>query len=261
MAQDHGEHPRQRQRGGNVQLRPRRHGHRRRRTPAARSPASCSARPTTRTSTYRAVPSCYPRQHAWILHAGDSWRVNNKLTLDYGLRWDYYSPSSEKYDGCRSSIPIGANPGAGGRPGRLAFAGDGYGAASYGAPLSGKELVRRVRAARSAPSTRSTTRRSSAAGGASSTRRRSIPAGAAACSQDGFSNDADRATRRGGGIAAGHVPGSGLPVRQFAPPPDHPLRLQERAGHLLPAHRRQQAAVHAPVEHHGGSRARRITSH
>ena len=29
--------------------------------------------------------------------------------------------------------PNGANPGAGGRPGRLAFAGDGYGAASFGA--------------------------------------------------------------------------------------------------------------------------------
>ena len=84
-------------------------------------------------TSYRSVPSWYPRQHAWIFHAGDSWRVNNKLTLDYGLRWDYYSPASEKYDRMSFFDPIGANPGAAGRPGRLAFAGDDYGAASYGA--------------------------------------------------------------------------------------------------------------------------------
>jgi hypothetical protein len=84
-------------------------------------------------ATFRSVSSFYPRQHAWILHAGDTWRVNNSLTLDYGLRWDYYSPSSEKYDRFSFFDPVGANPGAAGRPGRLAFAGDGYGAASYGA--------------------------------------------------------------------------------------------------------------------------------
>ncbi|MDP9324903.1 MAG: hypothetical protein M3P13_14795, partial [Acidobacteriota bacterium] len=50
----------------------------------------------------------------------------------YGLRWDYYSPSSEKYDRFSFFDPAGANPGAGGRPGRLAFAGGSYGAASYG---------------------------------------------------------------------------------------------------------------------------------
>ena len=84
-------------------------------------------------STFRAVDSAYPRQNAWVFYAGDTWRVNDKLTLDYGLRWDYYSPSSEKYDRFSFFDPVGANPGAGGRPGRLAFAGDGYGAASYGA--------------------------------------------------------------------------------------------------------------------------------
>jgi hypothetical protein len=82
---------------------------------------------------FRAVDSWYPRQHAWVLHGGDTWRANEKLTLDYGLRWDYFSPSSEKYDHLSFFDPAGANPGAGGRPGRLAFAGTGYGAASYGA--------------------------------------------------------------------------------------------------------------------------------
>jgi len=82
---------------------------------------------------FRAVDSWYPRQHAWVFHGGDTWRVNEKLTLDYGLRWDYFSPSSEKFDRLSFFDPLGANPGAGGRPGRLAFAGDGYGEASFGA--------------------------------------------------------------------------------------------------------------------------------
>jgi hypothetical protein len=84
-------------------------------------------------STFRAVDSAYPRQNAWIFYAGDTWRANEKLTLDYGLRWDYYSPSSEKYDRFSFFDQVGPNPGAGGRPGRLAFAGDSYGEASYGA--------------------------------------------------------------------------------------------------------------------------------
>jgi outer membrane receptor protein involved in Fe transport len=83
-------------------------------------------------ATFRAVDSAYPRQNAWILFAGDTWTVNDKLTLDYGLRWDYYSPSSEKYDRFSFFDPVGPNPGAGGRPGRLAFAGDEWGEASYG---------------------------------------------------------------------------------------------------------------------------------
>ena len=84
-------------------------------------------------ATFRAVDSAYPRQNAWILFAGDTWRATNQLTIDYGLRWDYYSPSSSKYDRFSFFDPTGANPGAAGRPGRLAFAGDGFGEASYGA--------------------------------------------------------------------------------------------------------------------------------
>jgi hypothetical protein len=84
-------------------------------------------------ATFRDVSATYPRQHAWIFHAGDTWRVNDRFTFDYGLRWDYYSPSSEKNDVFSFFDPVGPNPGAGGRPGRLAFAGNGYGEASYGA--------------------------------------------------------------------------------------------------------------------------------
>ena len=82
-------------------------------------------------ATFRAVNSTYPRQHAWIVHAGDTWRVNDRLTVDYGLRWDYFSPSSEKYDRFSFLDRDGANAGAGGHPGRLAFAGDSFGEASF----------------------------------------------------------------------------------------------------------------------------------
>jgi hypothetical protein len=83
-------------------------------------------------ATFRAESAFYPRQSAWVLHAGDTWRVNNKLTFDYGVRWDYYSPSSEKFDRLTFFNPNGANSGAGNRLGDLAYAGDAFGSASYG---------------------------------------------------------------------------------------------------------------------------------
>jgi hypothetical protein len=82
---------------------------------------------------FRAVETNYPRQAAYIAHIGDTWKVNNKLTLNYGLRWDYFTASREKYNRFSFFDPNGANPGAAGRLGRLAFAGDEWGAASYGA--------------------------------------------------------------------------------------------------------------------------------
>lgn len=73
----------------------------------------------------------YIRQNAYILHVGDTWKMTNKLSVNYGLRWDNFSPSWEKYNNM-SFFDFGPNPGAGGRPGRLAFAGDKFGAASAG---------------------------------------------------------------------------------------------------------------------------------
>ncbi len=41
--------------------------------------------------------STYFRQNAWDAYANDDWRVNPNLTLMFGLRYEYYSPLSEKY--------------------------------------------------------------------------------------------------------------------------------------------------------------------
>ena len=40
----------------------------------------------------------YLRQNAWDAFAQDSWRVLPNLTLLFGLRYEYFSPYSEKYD-------------------------------------------------------------------------------------------------------------------------------------------------------------------
>lgn len=73
----------------------------------------------------------YIRQSAWIWHVGDTWKATRKLSINYGLRWDFFSPSREKYNNM-SFFDFGPNPGAGNRPGRLAFAGNKFGSASSG---------------------------------------------------------------------------------------------------------------------------------
>src|SRR5436853_6276667 len=67
------------------------------------------------------IASNYPRQKAYIWHAGDTWKATNKLSINYGIRWDKFTPSREKRNNM-SFFDFGPNPGAGGRPGRLAFA-------------------------------------------------------------------------------------------------------------------------------------------
>jgi hypothetical protein len=71
-------------------------------------------------------------QTALIAHAGDTWRVTPKLSLNYGLRWETSSPSFEKHDFFSFLDPVTPNASAGNRPGRLVFASDEAGAASFG---------------------------------------------------------------------------------------------------------------------------------
>jgi len=82
----------------------------------------------------------YPRQYGYAAHFGDSWRVTARLTANLSARWDYITPFADKYNRLSFFDPVGANPGAYNSatgshlPGRLAYAGNAWGSASYGAP-------------------------------------------------------------------------------------------------------------------------------
>jgi len=57
------------------------------------------------------------------MFAQDEWRATPKLTVSYGLRWDYNPSYTEVQNKMSSFEPNIANPGAGGMLGALAFAG------------------------------------------------------------------------------------------------------------------------------------------
>lgn len=78
----------------------------------------------------------YIRQKYVASHVNDSWKVTPKLTLNLGVRWDISTPTREKYDNWSFINPYLPNPGAGGRPGSLVFAGNvaGNNPASFGKP-------------------------------------------------------------------------------------------------------------------------------
>ena len=78
------------------------------------------------------VTSNHPRFSGYNFHVGDTIKLTPKLTLTLGIRWDMYKPTVEKYDVFSFFDPLGANPAADDRPGRLAFAGTKQGAASFG---------------------------------------------------------------------------------------------------------------------------------
>ena len=56
-------------------------------------------------------------KHFIALFAQDSWKITRKLTLDYGLRYDYDTAPKEQYGRLPNLSPTLANPTAGGHPG------------------------------------------------------------------------------------------------------------------------------------------------
>jgi len=64
---------------------------------------------------------------SYSLFVGDTWRVTPKLTVSPGVHWEVDPPPFEANDHLSYFDPTVANPGAGNRPGALAFAGSGAG--------------------------------------------------------------------------------------------------------------------------------------
>jgi hypothetical protein len=61
------------------------------------------------------------------LYINDDIKVTSRLNLTLGLRFDYQFPWTERHNNFSTFDPTAPNPGAGGRPGALVFAGDGPG--------------------------------------------------------------------------------------------------------------------------------------
>ena len=79
----------------------------------------------------------YIRQKYYASYVNDSWKLTTKLTLNLGVRWDISTPTRDKYNNFSFINPYLANPGAGGLPGSLVFAGKVAGSgnpASFGKP-------------------------------------------------------------------------------------------------------------------------------
>ena len=58
----------------------------------------------------------------WAFFIQDSWKVTRKLTVDYGVRYDYDTPEKEQYGRWGQLDATLANPVAGNRLGALQFA-------------------------------------------------------------------------------------------------------------------------------------------
>ena len=64
------------------------------RAAARASPHSCSA--TSAVSSATSAPSldAEERQNRWFFFGQDTWRVNQKLTINFGVRWELYRPQT-----------------------------------------------------------------------------------------------------------------------------------------------------------------------
>jgi len=67
------------------------------------------------------------RKKAWSLYLQDNWKITRKLTLDFGLRWDFEGQGNELYDRVSEFSATVSNPSAGGLKGGYLYEGYGSG--------------------------------------------------------------------------------------------------------------------------------------
>jgi hypothetical protein len=60
-------------------------------------------------------------KHAYAFYAQDSWKITPKMTLDYGLRWDFQTSLQETYGRMPTFDPFALNPTYGNLPGDAVF--------------------------------------------------------------------------------------------------------------------------------------------
>jgi outer membrane receptor protein involved in Fe transport len=65
------------------------------------------------------------RKHNFGFYVQDTWKFNRRLTLDYGIRWDYQTAYKELYSRNSEFAPNTPNPSAGGLLGATQY--EGYG--------------------------------------------------------------------------------------------------------------------------------------
>jgi hypothetical protein len=75
---------------------------------------------TTTATQYAPVDGRMFKQQ-WGLFLQDSWKVTRKLTVDYGVRWDYATPAQEEFGRSANLGLTTADPAAGGRLGAPIF--------------------------------------------------------------------------------------------------------------------------------------------
>lgn len=76
------------------------------------------------TETVRYLQQIYPYYAAFVQ---DDWRVNDKLTINYGVRYEFTAPPRSGGDQYTDFDPLKPNPAVNNYPGALVFAGEGAG--------------------------------------------------------------------------------------------------------------------------------------
>ena len=75
-----------------------------------------------------AAPAVFRQaKQQWGLFLQDSWKISRKLTVDYGVRWDYGTYFREEHGRAITFSPTTPNPTIGGAPGAFLFEGSGTG--------------------------------------------------------------------------------------------------------------------------------------